>query len=53
MFGTQCVTYKDVEMSVGHILKRLKCCIEDFKFYRVGSREPLRVLSKGIGHAGI
>lgn len=53
VFGTKCVTDKDVEMSVGHILKSAKCGTEEFKIYPVSSGVPLRVLSKGVGHAGI
>ena len=51
--GAQCVTDKDVEKSMGHIMKGHKCHIEELIFYPVGSGESLRILSNGISHAGI
>lgn len=52
MFGAQCVTDKNVEIGVGHIMG-LKCHAEELKFYPVCNGEPLIVLSKGISHASI
>lgn len=51
--GVQCVTDKDVEKSMEHIMQGDKSHIKELRFNPVGSGESLRVLSNEINHAGI
>lgn len=51
--GAQCVTDKDVENNMEHVMHGDKSHIKELRFNPVDSGESLRVLSNEISHAGI